>query len=200
MSDNKNNTGNWNTGDWNTGNWNTGDRNTGVWNSGNWNTGNLNTGDRNTGVWNSGDWNTGNCNSGNHNTGNWNSTNNSSGYFNSKTEKTIKVFNKDCDIDEWENSEKPDFIFFEISFWINEDKMTTEEKEENPSYEKTGGYLKKLSYKEAFQKSYNDLSEEERAKQTELLKALPNFDEDVFYEISGIRIESSGSADGNGFQ
>ena len=68
--------------------------------------------------------------------------------------------------------------------------MTDKEKEENPSYETTWGYLKVYDYKEAFQKSYNSLSEEEKKEQTELLKALPNFDKDIFFEISWIDIEA----------
>ena len=67
--------------------------------------------------------------------------------------------------------------------------MTDEEKRLNQSADVRGGYLKKLDYKEAFQKSYNDLSDEEKVKQTALLKALPNFDVDVFFEISGIRVD-----------
>ena len=67
--------------------------------------------------------------------------------------------------------------------------MTDEEKLIHPEAKTCNGYLKKLDYKEAFQKRYNDLSDAERIKQTALLKALPNFNADVFFEISGIRIE-----------
>ncbi len=198
MSDNKNNTGNWNsgnhnTGDHNTGNLNTGhlnsgDRNTGVWNTGDWNTGNRNSGNRNSGDRNTGDHNTGNWNSGNHNTGNWNTIDRSTGYFNTVQEHIVMVFNKPMLSSDFHKLDLPSFLFFSLVEFVQSSEMTDEEKEENPSYEKTGGYLKKLSYKEAFQKSYNDLSEEERVEQTKQLKALPNFDADVFYEISGIRI------------
>ena len=68
--------------------------------------------------------------------------------------------------------------------------MTEEEKKENPSYETTRGYLRVYDYKEAFQKSYNSLTENERKRQTEQLKALPNFDKDIFFEISWIDIEA----------
>ncbi len=66
--------------------------------------------------------------------------------------------------------------------------MTEEEIAANPGADVTNGYLKTLSYKTAFQESYAALSEEEHASQTAMLKALPNFDADVFFEISGIRI------------
>ena len=69
--------------------------------------------------------------------------------------------------------------------------MTEDEKkaDENEYYKTTWGYLKSYEYKEAFKKSYNDLSEEERKKQTEQLKSLPNWNKDIFLEISWIDIE-----------
>ena len=191
-----NNTGDWNTGNWNTGNWNTGDWNTGNWNTGNWNTGNWNTGNRNTGYCNTGNWNTGNrntgnCNTGNCNTGNWNTGDWNTGFFNTITPETILAFNKECKKEEWENAIKPSFLYFNLIEWINESDMTEEEKQDNPSYTTTCGYLKEYEYKEAFQKSFNKLSAEEKKKQVEQLKALPNFDKDIFYEISGIDIENT---------
>ena len=156
-----NNTGNRNAGDWNTGDSNTGNRNTGDWN----------TGDSNAGYWNTGDWNT--------------------GFFNTITPETILVFNKECKREVWQNAIKPSFLYFNLTEWINESNMTEEEKQENPSYTTAGGYLKEYEYKEAFQKSFNKLSAEEKKKQIEQLKALPNFDKDIFYEISGIDIENT---------
>ena len=145
-------------------------------NTGDWNTGNRNTGNRNTG-----DWNTGN-----RNTGDWNT-----GFLNTITPETILVFNKECKKKEWENAIKPSFLYFDLIEWINESDMTEEEKQENPSYTTNGGYLKEYEYKEAFQKSFNKLSAEEKKIQVEQLKALPNFDKDIFYKISGIDIENT---------
>ena len=153
------NSGNCNSGNWNSGYDNSGDDNSGGYNSGNWNSGYDNSGDYNSGYDNSGNW----------NSGNWNSCNKESGYFNSITPKTINIFNKPCNINAWEKAPKPNFIYFKLTEWVN-DKLIT------------------YNYKEAFQKSYNNLNEEEKKIQTETLKALPNFDADVFYEISGIRI------------
>jgi len=62
--------------------------------------------------------------------------------------------------------------------------MSDEEKEENPTYKTTAGYLKVYDYKEAFQAAFDKASDEE----IEQLKALPNFDADVLKEISGIDI------------
>jgi len=83
-----------------------------------------------------------------------------------------------------ENLIFPSFLYFNTTEWIDKSNMTKEEKEANESYKTTGGYLKSYKYKEAFQNSYNSLLEEERRKQTEQLKALPNFNADMFKEIS----------------
>ena len=149
---------------------------------------NGNTGIFNSGDWNSGDWNSGNGNRGDWNSGDWNSGNRNSGYFNSLTPDLL-IFNKPCKREVWVRAVKPEFLFFDLVTWVDFNLMTDTEKRENPRAEVCGGYLKKLAYKEAFQKSYNDLSDEERLKQTALLKALPNFDADIFFEISGIRIK-----------
>mgnify|MGYP000202613853 CR=1 FL=1 len=66
--------------------------------------------------------------------------------------------------------------------------MTKKEKEENPSYKTTGGYLKVYNYKEAWKIAYDKATDED----IELLKALPNFDADVFKFIPYGEIERRG--------
>ena len=199
------NTGNTNTGDWNTGYRNTGDRNTGDCNTGDCNTGYRNTGYRNTGDCNTGyrntgdcnigdcntgDWNTGNRNTGNWNTGDWNTGYRNTGFFNNETPTEVLAFGKMTNRDAFvELCQEIDFLYFNAIEFIYKEDMTEQEKEENPTYETTGGYLKTYEYKEAFQNSYNSLSEEERIKQTKLLRDLPNFDKDIFFDISGIDVD-----------
>lgn len=129
------------------------------------NLGNRNTGDSNAGHLNAGNFNAGNCN-----TGNWNTCDRETGYFNSVSPRTVNIFNKPCDIEVWRKAVKPKFLFF------------------SPTEYEDGVLTSKL-YKEAFQDSYNSLDPQEKMKQAEQLKALPNFDASVFYEISGIKIE-----------
>ena len=197
------NTGNWNTGDYNTGNRNTGNRNTsnwntGDWNTGNWNTGDYNTGNRNTGNWNTGNWNTGNRNTGDYNTGNrntgdwntgdWNKTNYSTGLFNTKEQK-IYIFDKPSNwtLNDWFKSSVRSILNwnFELTVWIYEENMTKEEKKENPTYKTTGGYLKKFTFEEACKNMWNCLTEEEK---NIVMTKLPNFDKDIFKEITGIEV------------
>ena len=191
----KDNTGKRNTGDYNTGDYNTGDRNTGNYNTGDRNTGNGNTGDRNTGDWNTGGWNKGNRNTGDYNTGgrntgDWNSVDFSTGCFNTKTEK-IRLFNKKSKwtYHDWINSEARSVMSncpYTKTIWIYSSGMTDSEKEKYPTWECTGGYLKTIYVtKKDKQKWWDELDDTER----EAVMSLPNFDKEIFKEITGIEVE-----------
>ena len=185
MRDERNNTGDCNSGYCNSGYCNSGDWNSGDCNSGDWNSGDCNSGNRNSGNRNSGDWNSGDCNSGDWNSGDWNSGYFNSGYFNTTTPSTVRVFDVETKRSEWDNCDKPSFIYFSLTEWVPENKMSDKEKEEHKeTYGNCGGYLKTLGYKEAFQKSYAEATEEDRKK----IFNIPNFDADKFYEISGIDV------------
>ena len=145
----------------------------------------INSGNRNSGNWNSGDWNSGDCNSGNWNSGNWNSGNCNSGFFNTN-EPFVIMFNKDTKLKKYE-IDIPLFCHFDLTVWVSHDTATEEEKEEHNEEIKTcGGFLKTLDYKEAWRLAWNKASKEEHL---EMLK-LPNWDNEVFKEISGIDAEA----------
>ena len=182
------NCGNGNTGNRNSGNCNTGNRNSGNRNSGDWNSGYCNCGNCNSGNCNDGNCNTGDCNSGDYNIGDWNKTNFSSGCFNTKESK-ILMFNKPSDwtIEDWHCSkakELLDTISYNALQWVYSDKMTEEEKEQHPEYETTGGYLKKYDKSERNQIWWDSLSDYEK----NVIKSLPNFDAEIFKEITGIDV------------
>ena len=67
--------------------------------------------------------------------------------------------------------------------WVIEKEMTEEEKEKHPEYKTTGGCLRKR--KSDAQKQWEELEEKER----ETVMALPNFEPEIFYEITGIRVQ-----------
>lgn len=139
-------------------------------NTGDWNTGNRNTGDCNTGDCNTGNWNTGDCNT---------------GYFNTN-EPFVRMFNKDTN-KKREDLSFPSFLYFNLTVWVTHDTATDEEKKAHKQeIEVCGGFLKKLDYKEAFRISWNKASLEEHKK----LFDLPNWDNDIFKEISGIDAEA----------
>jgi len=189
------NTGHWNTGNQNAGKWNAGNQNAGKWNTGNWNTGDWNAGHRNTGDWNAGKWNTGDWNAGKWNAGDWNT-----GIFNTNS-PFMRAFNKDTNIiigsAEYDLIQWPDFLFFKLTEWVKLDDMAEEERKEHPECSNTKGYLKVYNYKEAFRNSWNKVDDEDHRK---VLK-LPNFDNEIFKEISGIDVdkELSINSGGNNF-
>ncbi len=206
----KDNTGFLNSGNCNSGDWNSGNRNSGDWNSGNRNSGNCNSGNRNSGNRNSGDWNSGDCNSGNRNSGNRNSGNRNSGdwnsgdcnsgmfnscdysngLFNTKSPK-ISLFNKPTKMTFEEFKVKHNEAFnllyyskFNLTEWIDICEMSGEEKVKHPEYKTLNGYLKQYSYKEACQNVWDNFTKQERNK----IKKLPNFDKDIFFDITGIKV------------
>jgi len=210
-----NNAGNYNTGDYNSGNWNSGNKNSGTGNSGNgnigrwntgtgnighWNTGRCNTGDFNTGNKNKGSYNSGynnigNHNSGDHNIGNcnvgdWNKTSYSNGCFNTIQEPKIMMFNKSSNwtLEDWRYSTARQLldriILAEGVVWIPDNSMTEEEKEQHPEYKTTGGYLKECTGANWGLIWWDSLTKEEK----KIIFDLPNFDADIFEEITGVRV------------
>ena len=212
------NSGDWNSGDWNSGNCNSGDWNSGNRNSGDCNSGNCNSGNRNSGNRNSGDCNSGNCNSGNRNSGDWNSGNRNSGDWNSGNRNSGDCNSGNCNSGDWNktnfsngcfNTEEPKIFLFNkpsdwtyrdwlnsdaryllnqiprnVVDWIWSDDMTDEEKEQHPEYEVVGGYLKILDESECGQLWWDSLSERYK----NIIKAMPNFDKEIFEDVTGIKI------------
>ena len=167
-----------------TGRCNTGDRNTGDRNTGNCNTGNCNTGNRNTG-----NCNTGNRNTGNRNTGDWNKSSFNTGCFNTEEQK-IMLFNKPSNMtySEWLDSDARyllNQIPKDVVEWVYEEDMTDEEKAAHPTYETTGGYLKVLDESECGQLWWGSLSDRRK----EIIKAIPNFDAEIFFQCTGVRVD-----------
>ena len=144
------------------------------------NSGNRNSGDCNSGNWNSGNRNSGDCNSGNWNSGDWNS-----GFFNTNS-PFVRIFNKETKVSR-DDIDFPSFLYFNLTVWVSHDTATDEEKEEHKvDIETCGGFTKAISYKEAFRIAWNKASKEEHKK---LLK-LPNWNNEIFMEISGIDAEA----------
>ena len=192
-------TGSRNSGNWNSGDCNSGSRNSGNWNSGNWNSGNCNSdncnsgnwnsGNCNSGNWNSGNWNSGNCNSGNCNSGDCNSASNCVGCFNTISQP-LMFFDKPSSLTfgQWRNSDACRLlsgIEFSPTEWICSDNMTDVEKKNHPEHETTGGYLKIRDNGKCCVEWWAGLTDCEK----EIIKAIPNFDSEKFYQITGIKVE-----------
>ena len=194
------NIGDANTGNCNTGHENSGDCNTGRHNSGSYNNGNCNTGSHNTGNYNSGNYNIGNCNTGSHNTGDYNTGNYSTGdyntcdysngMFNTRSPK-LYMFNKPTKYTYIELQKKFSealSLLYQLTtnatLWVSTQDMTDKEKAQHPEYSTTGGYVKRLNFKDTCKANWKELEKEEK----DLIKSLPNFDKEIFKEITGITV------------
>ena len=155
--------------------------NTGLFNSGNWNSGYGNSGNRNSGDRNSGDW-----NSGNRNSGVANKCCFSNGVFCNKDDMDIRIFNKPSgmSLKDFYGSRYWNAMcgaIFNLTEWVN---YTDKEKAADPEKLKTGGYLKVYTYEEAWAKWWANLSEKNR----QTIQEIPNFDPEVFKDITGITV------------
>ena len=166
------NSGNCNSGNCNSGDGNSGDRNSGKCNSGDWNSGDCNSGDCNSGDCNSGDCNSGDCNSGNCNSGYWNSCNYSNGVFCNQEDKDIRIFNKPSgmSLEEFWDSKYYEALRsepLELTYWDDKSKK-----------------LKRRNYKDACAIWWNKLTKGNK----KIIQKIPNFDPDVFLDITGIDV------------
>lgn len=188
-----------NTGLFNSGYYNSGDLNSGDFNSGDFNSGNSNIGDFNSGDFNGGDRNSGDCNSGYRNSGDRNSGNYNSGIFNScdysngvfcSIEPKIHIFNipTDMTMREFLKSRFYKAISssaFKLTEWV---EYSAEEKAQDETKRLIGGYLKTYSYQEACQNWWANMTDENKA----IICSMPNFDANVFKEITGIEVKNNG--------
>ena len=83
------------------------------------------------------------------------------------------------------------FCIYNLSKEVHHEKvqqgnysMTDKEKENDKNAYLRGGYLKKFDFKEACNTMWNKFTLEEK----ECIMQLPNFNNDVFFEITGIKI------------
>ena len=95
------------------------------------------------------------------------------------------MFNKDTNLKRGDIN-IPSWCYFSLTVWVSHDTATEEEKEKyKREIETFGGYLKTLAYKEAWKLAWSKASKEEHK---QLLK-LPNWNNKVFIEITGIDAE-----------
>ena len=166
-----------NTGLFNSGDLNSGYRNSGYRNSGDRNSGDRNSGDLNSGYRNSGDRNSGYRNSGDRNSGVFNKTNGSNGVF-CNVEPKICIFNIQTDwtLKEFYNSKYYEAILssdFPLTEWKND---------ENPAKNGVDGKLIVNTYEEACRRWWDGMSVQNK----KIIKSIPNFNIDVFCDITGI--------------
>ena len=67
--------------------------------------------------------------------------------------------------------------------WVHKEDMTDTEKAAHPTYETTGGYIKVLDESECGQLWWDALTDYQK----NIIKGIPNFDADIFFQCTGIR-------------
>ena len=102
------------------------------------------------------------------------------------------MFNKPSDwtFRDWRSSEARcllNEIRHNVLEWIWSDDMTDEEKEKHPEYKTIDGYLKQNDNSKCIQSWWDNLSDHEK----NVIKSLPNFDAEIFKEITGIDVNIS---------
>lgn len=126
------------------------------------------------------------ANFGKENVGYRNTGNRNTGAF-CTGESKIKLFNKESN---WTHEQfiesKVYSLLCEVNtnMWIWESEMSNEQKEKYPSFKTSGGCLVDTPYKQAFSDRWNNWSEENKNE----FKSLPNFDADIFEQITGVKI------------
>ena len=65
------------------------------------------------------------------------------------------------------------------------DTKTETEKKEHPTYKTEGGFLKSFRRLENAQRWWNELPDEDKQE----IKGIPNFDADIFFQCTGIRVD-----------
>lgn len=131
------------------------------------------------------------------NAGGWfNTGNRNTGLFNTN-EPNARLFNKMSDV---KMSDIDTYRINDILSFIDkreiklvykyEDEMTDQEKIDYPEYKTTGGALIKEQVKVDVQAEWKKVYKEDK----NFIMSLPNFDADIFYECTGIRVKKSKSS------
>lgn len=164
------NTGYRNSGDYNSGNSNTGGSNSGSYNIGNGNSGNCNKGFENSGSYNRGDHNSGRYNNGHYNSGNYNGGYRNSGNYNSGY----------CNSGYWNSGNHNSGMFN-----TNEPTMRMFNHDSGITFTE---FINGIDYN--FYTLLENIQHKELADEDyDRIKALPNFDADIFELITGIDIK-----------
>lgn len=131
---------------------------------------------------NDGKDNAGHPNTGYSNKGNWNTGGFCTG------DAPFPMFNKPSNWTEKDFIDSKAYSLLcevETKIWVPSSMMTNEEKEKYPSHKTAEGYLKDIPYKEAFQNKWHSWS----ANDKEAFTSLPNFDAEIFKEITGVDVQ-----------
>ena len=105
-------------------------------------------------------------------------------------QKNNRIFNVDVTSEELSKAKSSlPTIKLPVTKWIEKADMTDTEKENNSVYKQIGGYLKTMSYEEAWAEVWENLSKSDKQKFLDL----PHFSQEIFKKITGIEVEKENS-------
>lgn len=108
-------------------------------------------------------------------------------------QKNYRIFNNDVSKDEWnEIKDSLPNIELPLTHWTEEKEMSSQEKKDFKIYKEIGGYLKVLSYEDAWKEWWNKASQEDKNK----ILDIPQFDEEIFKGITGLDVKKIDSLSG----
>lgn len=79
-----------------------------------------------------------------------------------------------------------------IAKWVKTEDMTKDEKSNWSSHKQTGGFLKTLSYQDAWTEMWLGLSQSDKT----FFKELPHFNSEIFEKITGVKVEDDNNLSG----
>ena len=96
------------------------------------------------------------------------------------------IFNTQVTPEEWSEARKSlPQIKISHTYWVDKKDMTKEEKNNNPVYKETGGYLKRISYEDAWSNWWSEASKSDK----QAILDLPHFNAEIFKGITGIDVD-----------
>lgn len=102
-------------------------------------------------------------------------------------QKNNCIFNVQVSYEEWDEARSSlPTIKISHTYWVDKRDMSDKEKLDNPIYKETGGYLKQISYKDAWANWWEDASKKDK----QAILDLPHFNSEIFEGITGIEVKS----------
>ena len=107
-------------------------------------------------------------------------------------QKSYLIFNQDVPKEEWNEIDYGLNIKIPLTKWVDKENMTKEEKDDNSVWKEIGGYLKVLSYEDAWKSWWDNASRKER----NAILDIKYFDSGIFKSITGIDVKATPSLSG----
>ena len=101
-------------------------------------------------------------------------------------QKSYQIFNQQVDKDEWNKVKGglPD-IKLPLNVWVDKKDMTDDEKNNDSVYKEIGGFLRTLTYKDAWKKWWSEAKQSDK----DVITGLKYFNKTIFKGITEIEVE-----------